>query len=96
MAFLWISYTVGVSISEKVDYYIKEYSHCMAGGVRNGLDCSDLRRNFEAINFKYFEVAHNAMYAFLNFIYLPFVLSYRAVKKSVKKILSNMTTNNLN
>jgi len=94
MAFLWISYTIGVSKSEKFDYYIKEYAHCMAGGVRNGLDCSGFRKKFEAMNFKYFEVAHIAMYAFLNFTYLPLVLSYRTVKRSVKKILSTM--NNLN
>jgi len=95
MAFLWISFTIGVSKSEMSLYYIKEYAHCMAGGNRNGLDCSDLRRNFESMYSKYFKVANNAMYAFLNFTYLPFVLSYRAVKKSVKKFLC-YPKNNLN
>ena len=93
MALLWISFTINVKTSDKFLYYIKEYTHCLAGGVRNGLDCSELRRKFEAMNFKYFEVANIATYALLNLTYLPFVLSYTAVKKSVKKFLS--TTNDL-
>ena len=94
MAFLWITFSIGVSESEMFLYYIKQYAHCMAGGVRNGLDCSEFRRNFEATNLKYFEIANIAMYAFLNFTYLPFVLSYHAVKKSVKRFLSSL--NNMN
>ena len=93
MVLIWISFTINVNTSDKFLYYIKEYTHCLAGGIRNGLDCSELRRKFEATNFKYFEVANIATYAFLNLTYLPFVLSYKAVKKSVKKFLS--TTNDL-
>jgi len=93
MAFLWINFTIRVGKSEKSLYYIREYAHCMAGGARNGLDCSDLRRKFESMSLKYLEVTNMAMYAFLNLTYLPFVLSYRAVKRSVKKLLSS--ANNL-
>ena len=95
MALLWINFTIGVSKSEMSLYYIKEYAHCMAGGARNELDCSDLRRSFESLNFKYVEVPTMAMYAFLNLTYVPFVLSYRTVKKSVKKFLF-CSKNNLN
>ena len=65
-ALLWVSFTIFVSTSEEFLYYIKGYIHCLAGGVHNGLDCGELRRKFEAMNYKYFEVANVAMYAFLN------------------------------
>jgi len=92
MGFLWISYTINLSKSDEFQYYIDKYIDCMAGGVRNGLNCSEFRRRFEAMSFKYFEAVGIAMYAFLNLTYLPFVLSYRSVKKSVKKFLSSVNT----
>jgi len=85
MAFLWINFSFVVNRFEEVEYYINEYARCMAGGVRNGLDCSELRSNFESMSFKYFQVAHTAMYAVLNWTYLPLVLSYQTVKQFVKK-----------
>jgi len=94
MIFLWIRFTIGVSNFENLLYYIREYADCMAGGVRDGLDCGEFKRNFETVNIKYFEATNVAMYAFLNLTYLPFVLSYRTVKKSVIRFLSSL--NNMN
>jgi len=93
MAFLWISYTIYLGKSDEFSHYIDKYIHCMAGGVRNGLDCSEFRKKFETMYFKYFEIVHIAMHAFLNLTYLPFVLSYHEVKQSVRKFLSSI--NNL-
>jgi len=92
MGFLWISFTISVSKFEEFEYYINEYARCMAGGVRNGLDCSELENKFEHENLKYFQVANLVMHAFLNWAYLPLVLSYHSLKKLVKKFLSLHTT----
>jgi len=88
MGFLWISYTIHLNKIDEFQYHINKYINCIAGGVRNGLNCSEFRRRFEAMNFKYFDAAGVAMNTFLNLTYLPFVLSYRSVKESVKKFLS--------
>ena len=62
----------------------------MAGGNREGHDCHMLRLDLQAETIPALEVVYLIIIAFLNFVTLPFVLEYQAIKKSMREATNKL------
>ena len=62
----------------------------MAGGHREHHDCHTLRLDLEAETNPVIDAIFLVCIAFLNFITLPFVIQFQAVKKFVRQITKKL------
>ena len=68
----------------------------MAGGIRDGLDCGNLRDKFKALAYPGLVVTYLILFTFLNFSNLPFVIEYKTVKELIKKASDKIHTSSSN
>jgi len=80
MGISWISFTVMTNDFPNVAFFLVRHVECMSGGVRQGLDCGEFRRQLLANSYPELKLTYLPLYAFLNLSNLPFVIKYRAVK----------------
>jgi len=88
----WISTSFQVGSFETALFHITNYIQCNLGGIREGLDCEEDRRKFEALSYPYLQAAKTAVYAFLNLSNLPLVMQYHGVKQSVRRLTRRIST----
>ena len=70
--------------AETITNTFQNYVGCMAGGCRKDHDCHELREDLEAETNPVLEAIVLTSTALLNFVSLPFVIQFRAVKKFCK------------
>ena len=90
-AVLWSSLTYDISKHDETAIKIGTYNQCLAGGVRNGLDCEQYRKEFEDISIHGLSVTYLILIAFLNISNLPLIIEYKSVKKIIVSTLSRST-----
>ena len=63
----------------------------MSGGTSRSNTCEPYRREFESLSHPGLECFYLILFAFLNFVSLPFVIQYKTVKRSVKEATRRLT-----
>ena len=88
LAVLWSSLTYDISQHDETAIKIGTYTRCLAGGVHDGLDCEQYRKEFEDISIRGLLVMYLILVAFLNISNLPLIIEYKSAKKIVVSTLS--------
>ena len=81
---LWTGVSVRTGRNNILDYHLRRYTDCMAGGNHKDHNCSSLRMELESESNPMVEVIIFFLTGFLNFASLPFVIQFQTVKKLVK------------
>ena len=91
LAVQWSSLTYDISKHDETSIKIGTYKQCLAGGIREGLDCEQYRKEFEDISIHWLLVTYLILIAFLNISNLPLIIEYNSVKKIIISTLSRST-----
>ena len=73
------------SRTEMLDYVIRNYTDCMAGGNRRHHNCHRSRLDLEAQSSPASEIINIFLTAFLNWVSLPFVIQFQTVKRTLRQ-----------
>ena len=70
------------------------YFRCMSTGTNNP-DCEKFRRQFQEDSFPSLEAIYVILSGFLNFANLPFIVQFRTVKQSVRRVTKRVSVKSL-
>ena len=88
---LWTGNSVRAGRDNIIQFYLRSYTDCMAGGNRKDHDCHSSRHDLEAQVTPALETIVFALAGFLAFASLPFVIQFRTVKSTVREASRNLS-----
>lgn len=93
MVLQWTTFSLGIGRSKTRLPIIQRYALCMSGGLRQGLDCKQYRRDFEDhATPPALLIISYTLFSLLSYSNLPFLIQYRAVKHFVKRTAKRLSS----
>ena len=80
MVLQWTTFSIANARFDTTITAIRAYSLCLSGGIRRGLDCEPYRREIEAQTDNGLLLAYFALFSFLSYSNLPFLIQFQTVK----------------
>ena len=91
MVLLWTSASVEIARFDTTVSAIYAYIRCMSGGIRKGLDCEPYRRDVEARANPVLFSVYFALFSFLSYSNLPFLIQFQTFKLFVAKTAKRLS-----
>ena len=80
MVLQWTTFSIINARFDTTMTTIHNYSLCLSGGIRKGLDCESYRKEIEAQTDTGLLVAYFTLFSFLSYSNLPFLVQFQTIK----------------
>lgn len=91
---LWTNSSVRGITADAFQDRLEIYARCMATGSGNP-DCELYKKQLEDLSYPVLDVIYLILTAFLNFSNLPFVVQFKTVKHSVRRVTKKLSNKSL-